>query len=254
MTATLPAFVLITDNKKFRKVINTRDTEIVNLPSGTVSQQEIAEAEMGGVLHINEKTYYVLQCDVHDMVMSGICRQTQLIYPKDAGYIIFRLNAFAGKTVGEAGTGSGGLTVILANAVGSHGKIHTYEKNPHLAKTIEQNLNPWSQYPQVTCHFHDISDGIKEKGMDAFFLDVRDPASVLGQVRNALKPGGHLGVLVPTVNQMTRLLWQIREHPFLITEICETGLRQYKDNPSRFRPEDRMVAHTGYLLFARALK
>jgi tRNA A58 N-methylase Trm61 len=100
MTATLPAFVLITDNKKFRKVINTRDTEIINLPSGTVSQQEIAEAEMGGVLHINEKTYYVLQCDVHDMVMSGICRQSQYkdnpsrFRPEDrmvahTGYLLF---------------------------------------------------------------------------------------------------------------------------------------------------------------------
>jgi len=28
-------------------------------------------------------------------------------------------------------------------------------------------------------------------------------------------------------------------------------LRHYKPNPDRLRPEDRMVAHTAFLLFAR---
>ena len=254
MAAPLPPLILVTDNKKFRRVMETRDLEILNLPSGAVSKEQIEQAGAGGVLRVNQKTYYVLECDIHDRVMTGIQRETQLVYPKDAGYILLRLNVFAGKFVGEAGTGSGGLTLIFASAVGVQGRVHTYEKNAHLARAIERNLNVETRLPQVTLHFQDIEAGITETGLDAFFLDVRDPAAVLGQVHQALKPGGHLGILVPTVNQMTRMLWEIREHPFLVTEICETWLRTYKPNPSRFRPEDRMVAHTGYLLFARALQ
>ncbi|MFW6284196.1 MAG: tRNA (adenine-N1)-methyltransferase [Desulfosalsimonas sp.] len=254
MTQLLPPFVLITDNKKFRRVIETRDLETVNLPSGTVSAHEIRQAGMGGELYVNGKTYYVLPCDGCDHVLTGIRRQTQLVYPKDAGYILLRLDVCAGKAVGEAGTGSGAMTLLLARAVGNQGRVVSYEKNTHLAETIEQNLQTETLLPQVEICFCDIAEGISATGLDAFFLDVRDPSGVLGRVHGALAPGGHLGVLAPTANQMTRLLREIRQHPFLITEICETGLRNYKSNPSRFRPEDRMVAHTGYLLFARALQ
>jgi tRNA (adenine57-N1/adenine58-N1)-methyltransferase len=31
-------------------------------------------------------------------------------------------------------------------------------------------------------------------------------------------------------------------------------LRHYKSDPARFRPVDRMVAHTGYLVFARKIE
>ncbi|MFW6052378.1 MAG: hypothetical protein ACOC8I_00580, partial [Desulfosalsimonas sp.] len=79
-------------------------------------------------------------------------------------------------------------------------------------------------------------------------------AETLGPVYAALKPGGHLGVLVPTSNQMTKLLWALRDYPFIMTEAAEIFLRTYKTNPSRFRPEDRMIGHTGYLLFARAVR
>jgi len=34
-------------------------------------------------------------------------------------------------------------------------------------------------------------------------------------------------------------------------EVCEIMLRYYKPEPQRFRPTDRMVAHTGYLIFGR---
>jgi tRNA (adenine57-N1/adenine58-N1)-methyltransferase len=40
---------------------------------------------------------------------------------------------------------------------------------------------------------------------------------------------------------------------FGFIEACEIMLRFYKVVPARFRPVDRMVAHTGYLVFARAL-
>ena len=36
-------------------------------------------------------------------------------------------------------------------------------------------------------------------------------------------------------------------------EVCELLLRYYKPVPERLRPTDRMVAHTGYLIFARPM-
>jgi tRNA (adenine57-N1/adenine58-N1)-methyltransferase len=39
--------------------------------------------------------------------------------------------------------------------------------------------------------------------------------------------------------------------PLVDVEVSELLLRHYKPNPDRLRPEDRMVAHTAFLLFAR---
>ena len=38
-----------------------------------------------------------------------------------------------------------------------------------------------------------------------------------------------------------------------MVEVEEVLLRGFKTVPARFRPMDRMVAHTGYLIFARSL-
>jgi tRNA (adenine57-N1/adenine58-N1)-methyltransferase len=45
----------------------------------------------------------------------------------------------------------------------------------------------------------------------------------------------------------------LRESRFGFVEALEVLLRYYKTVPERLRPVDRMVAHTGYLVFARAM-
>jgi tRNA (adenine57-N1/adenine58-N1)-methyltransferase len=52
-------------------------------------------------------------------------------------------------------------------------------------------------------------------------------------------------------NQVTRLLDAFYPHHFAFIDVCEVMLRYYKAVHERFRPVDRMVAHTGYLIFAR---
>jgi len=47
------------------------------------------------------------------------------------------------------------------------------------------------------------------------------------------------------------LLVSLRRSEFAFVEVCDISVRFYKTEPSRFRPTDRMIAHTGYLVFAR---
>jgi tRNA (adenine57-N1/adenine58-N1)-methyltransferase len=49
------------------------------------------------------------------------------------------------------------------------------------------------------------------------------------------------------------VLKKIEELPFMDIEVSEILLRKYKIVPERLRPEDRMPAHTAYLIFARKL-
>jgi tRNA (adenine57-N1/adenine58-N1)-methyltransferase catalytic subunit len=106
----------------------------------------------------------------------------------------------------------------------------------------------------VDFKLRDISEGFDETDADAFFLDVPNPYDFTGQVRNALKPGGFLSCLIPTFNQVEKTLYALRQTNFAFVEVCEVLLRYYQAEPNRLRPTDRMVAHTGFLVFARKIE
>jgi tRNA (adenine57-N1/adenine58-N1)-methyltransferase len=58
---------------------------------------------------------------------------------------------------------------------------------------------------------------------------------------------------MPTTNQVSTLLIALKRSNFAFIEVCEILVRHYKAIPDRLRPVDRMVAHTGYLVFARSV-
>ncbi len=80
-----------------------------------------------------------------------------------------------------------------------------------------------------------------------------NPYDYLSQVKEALKPGGYFGSIVPTTNQVTRLIAALRRTLFAFIDVCDITQRYYKAEPSRFRPTARMISHTGYLIFARSV-
>jgi tRNA (adenine57-N1/adenine58-N1)-methyltransferase len=100
----------------------------------------------------------------------------------------------------------------------------------------------------------DIAEGLDDTNADAFFLDVPNPYDYIEQVRAALKPGGFFCALIPTFNQVEKLLHALQRNKFAFIEMCEVLLRYYKTEPSRLRPTDRMIAHTGFLIFGRRIE
>jgi tRNA (adenine57-N1/adenine58-N1)-methyltransferase len=176
------------------------------------------------------------------------------MYPKDIGFILASMSIGPGQTVLEAGTGSGSMTVALAYAVGHLGRVITYEKRPEFQNLARKNLERLGLDSWVEFKLGDIADGIAETNVDACFLDVPNPWDYVQQVRTALKPGGFFCNLVPTFNQVERLLYVMRREHFAFVEVCELLLRYYKPEPTRLRPTDRMVAHTGFLTFGRRIE
>lgn len=194
--------------------------------------------------------FFLLQPALGDL-LRGTKRTTQILFPKEIGFILVNMGIGPGQHVLEAGTGSGALTTALAYAVGKEGLVTSYEVRPEMQNLAKKNLERIGLADHVNFRIGDIADGFEETGVDALFLDVQNPYEYIPQVRKALKPGGFFGSIQPTSNQVSRLLKALRLENFAFVEVCEILLRYYKPEPDRLRPTDRMVAHTGYLIFAR---
>ncbi len=201
--------------------------------------------------HLN-KPFYLCAPSTHDLIVE-LKRQSQIIFPKDVGLILLKLNVRPGMTVLEAGTGSGGLTLALAQAVGPEGRVISYDMRQDMQNIARRNLELAGLLDRVTFKLRDIKEGFDETEVEAFFLDVLNPYDYCAQVHRALRGGGHFGCLVPTVNQVSDLLVSLQREWFVLPEVLEIMLRHYKTIPARLRPVDRMVAHTGYLVFARPI-
>jgi tRNA (adenine57-N1/adenine58-N1)-methyltransferase len=187
-------------------------------------------------------------------LMKEVKRKTQIIYPKEAGRIIFKLNIYPGRRVIEAGSGSGALTMALARFVAPTGRIYSYELRREMLVNAQANVDKVGLADFVEFKQRDIYDGFDETQVDAVFLDVREPWDYLAQTKAALKGSGFFGAIVPTTNQINELLKALKAFDFGGMEVEENFLRTYKPVPSRLRPHDIMVGHTGYLVFARNIE
>jgi tRNA (adenine57-N1/adenine58-N1)-methyltransferase len=197
--------------------------------------------------------FFLLQPSLAD-ILNELPRATQILYPKDIGYILVTMGIAPGQRVMEAGTGSGSMTIALATTVGSEGRVISYEQKQDTQNLARKNLERVGLAARVDFKLRDIQEGFDETDADAFFLDVQNPYDYVAQVRAALKPGGHFCALIPTFNQVEKILYALKKNSFAFVEVCEILLRFYKADPMRLRPTDRMVAHTGFLVFARRIE
>ena len=196
--------------------------------------------------------FVLLQPSLADILVETK-RNTQIMYPKDIGFILVTMDIGPGKHVIEAGTGSGSLTTALAFIVGPQGLVSSYESRPEFQYLAHKNLDRLGLAERVDFKLRDITNGFDERNVDAVFLDLPNPQDYILQAKEALKPGGFLGSILPTTNQVSLLLIALRRANFAFIEVCEVLLRYYKAVSDRLRPTDRMVAHTGYLIFARSV-
>jgi tRNA (adenine57-N1/adenine58-N1)-methyltransferase len=220
---------------------------------GLLKMDDAASAGFGAVVRTHKGApYRVLRPTLHDCI-KGVRRSTTIMYPKEIGYVLLKLGAGPGRRIIEAGSGSGGLTTALAWMAGESGHVYSCERREEFSKLARENVERAGLSGRVSFFHRDIAEGFPEeaRGADALFLDVRTPWDYLEQAADIVCPGAPIGFLLPTVNQIIDLLHDLEGSPFEDVEVLEIMLRRFKPVPERLRPEDRMVAHTGFLVFAR---
>ncbi len=263
-----------TDNRIAEKTVQTAQPDDLALLVGRDRKVFILRLESGAQLHTHRGVVahdsligvpwgtrlsthlgypiLLLRPSTDDLVRH-LKRISQIVYPKDAGYILMKMGIGPGCRIVEAGTGSGGITLVFAQAVSPTGHVYSYEVRPEMQQLARENLEQLGLSEFVEFKLRDIADGFDERDVDALYLDVPNPWDYLPQAHEALVNGGSFGCILPTTNQVSHVLDALEEADFGLIEVEELLLRQYKAVSARLRPMDRMVAHTGYLIFARAL-
>lgn len=239
------------EGKRYLRTLDPAHT--FHTQEGLLKMAEVAEAGFGSVVRTHKGfAFRILKPTLHDCI-KGVRRSTTIMYPKEIGYVLLKLGAGPGRRIVEAGSGSGGLTTALAWMAGDTGRVYTCERREEFSKLARENIERAGLSHRVSFFHRDIADGFPEeaRGADALFLDVRTPSEYLQQAADIVCPGAPIGFLLPTTNQITDLLRALETSDFEDVEVLEIMLRRYKAVPDRLRPEDRMVAHTGFLVFAR---
>ncbi|MBI5030221.1 MAG: tRNA (adenine-N1)-methyltransferase [Chloroflexi bacterium] len=246
------AMLIAPDDKRY--LVRLTPSQLMHTHHGFIPHNDMIGKPFGTFVKTQlGYSYLLFQPSTFDLV-TRIKRSSQIIYPKEIGYILLKMNIVPGVRIVEAGTGSGGLTLALSRFVRPNGRIYTYEERDDMMEMARKNLDKVGALDVVEMKQRDIRDGFDERNVDALFLDVREPWLFLAQAHAALKSGGFFGSLVPTTNQLSEILQEMeRLGNWADIEVVEILMRHYKPNAERLRPEDRMIAHTGYLLFARAI-
>ncbi len=246
--------VQLTDSKGRKYTVVLEAGATYHTHRGALAHDSLIGRPEGSVITSAGGTAYLaLRPLLTDYVLS-MPRGAAVIYPKDAAQIVHWGDIFPGATVLEAGAGSGALTCSLLRAVGTEGKVISYEIRQDHADHAVRNVERFfgSRPANWLLTVGDMND--HDGQVDRIVLDMLEPWSVLDTVAEQLVPGGVLTVYVPTTTQLSRIAEDLRGHGgFTEPAAWESLHRPWHLVGLAVRPEHRMMGHTAFLLTARRL-
>jgi tRNA (adenine57-N1/adenine58-N1)-methyltransferase catalytic subunit len=221
---------------------------------GIIDVSSIIGMEYGSAIRTTEgKLIFLMEPTIHDFIMKSE-RKTQIVYPKDLGYIVARTGLKNGSKVLEVGTGSGALATFMASIVKPEGHIYSFDVNSDFMEMAKRNLEKAGMAEYVTMHQHDPHQGVDIRNVDVATVDLGDPWTVVDQVHDALKGGGAFVAICPTMNQIERTAAQLKKSGYADIDCVELMIRNMEAREGMTRPSMRMIGHTTYLVFARKVE
>ncbi len=239
------------DSKKWLMKVSKKQQFHTHI--GIIDHKKAIGKEYGSAIKTNKgKFVYLFKPTIYDYVMKSQ-RSTQIVYPKDLGYIAARTGLQSGQKVVEIGTGSGSLTTFLASIVKPRGHVYTYDVDPNFMEIAKKNIEKAGLTKHVTMEKLDLKTvkRVPQTDVDLAVVDLGDPWSVLPQVRKMLKGSGALVAICPTMNQLERLATAFHENEFFDIECTEQIVRTIEAREGKTRHSFRSIGHTTYVAFAR---
>jgi tRNA (adenine57-N1/adenine58-N1)-methyltransferase len=246
-------YVLLFHTSRKKWLVRVEKEKKMHTHLGIIDLSSIIEMEYGSyVMTTMGKKIFLIEPIIHDFIMKSE-RSTQIIYPKDLGFIVVRTGIQNGSNVLEIGTGSGALTTFLASIVKPNGHIFTFDVNSKFMKIAKKNLVKAKIDQFVTMYEYDVHQGIDLTEMDVAIIDLGDPWTVVDQVYKSLKGSGAFLAICPTMNQVETTAITLKNNKFEDIECVEIFIRNIEAREGMSRPSMRMIGHTTYLIFARKI-
>ncbi|MFA9428733.1 tRNA (adenine-N1)-methyltransferase [Egicoccus sp. AB-alg2] len=224
--------------------------------AGLVAHDQLIGRAEGTAVRTNRNMEVVALRPTREDYVLKMKRGAQVVYPKDQAAIVAAADIRPGCTVVEAGAGSGALTLALLAAVGSEGRVVSFERREDHAVHARRNVARFlggvpDNWALVDA---DLVDGLADLGVrpHRLVLDLLEPWLLVPGAAEALPTGAIVLAYTPTVPQVMRFteaLWA--DGRFTDVRTTETLVRPWDVDGLAVRPAHRMVAHTAFLTTAR---
>jgi len=217
--------------------------DLIGLPEGSVVS---TSAGLKFTAFIPLLTDYVL----------SMPRGATIVYPKDSAMIVGFADIFPGARVLEAGVGSGALTLSLLRAVGADGHVHSVERREEFAENAKSNIENY--FGGAPANWSLDIGSVQEKefseDFDRVILDMLAPWECVELSAKVLRPGGVFMAYVATTTQLSATAEALKnDGHFTEPESFESMVRGWHHEGLAVRPQQRMIGHTGFLIFARRM-
>jgi len=217
--------------------------DLIGLPEGSVVS---TSAGLKFTAFIPLLTDYVL----------SMPRGATIVYPKDSALIVGFADIFPGARVLEAGVGSGALTLSLLRAVGENGSVHSVERRVEFADNAKSNIENYFGGAPLNWSLDIGSVQEKEftEQFDRVILDMLAPWECIEMAAKVLRPGGVFMAYVATTTQLSATAEALKDDGhFTEPESFESMVRGWHHEGLAVRPQQRMIGHTGFLIFSRRM-
>lgn len=217
--------------------------DLIGLPEGSVVS---TSAGLRFTAFIPLLTDYVL----------SMPRGATIVYPKDAALIVGFADIFPGARVLEAGVGSGALTLSLLRAVGPSGSVHSVERREEFAENATSNIENYfgGRPANWSLAIGSVQEQEFDHKFDRVILDMLAPWECIEMAASVLRPGGVFMAYVATTTQLSATAEALKDDGhFTEPESFESMIRGWHHEGLAVRPQQRMIGHTGFLIFSRRM-
>jgi len=248
--------ILLVDKVGRKHRVRLKAGQKYSLHSGIVNHDDLIGGPEGVIVTTQTGARLLAVRPTFAEQVTGRVRQAQPIYPKDIGAILVGADIHPGAKVLEAGTGTGALTLAVLRAIGPQGRLVSYEQREEFQEAAKKAIvETLGGVPDnLELKLGDAYVGFDERDLDRVLLDLPEPWQAVPGAKLALRPGGILFAFSPNISQVQRFFDCLREvRGFGMLEVFELLQRGWTVRGRSLRPSHRMVAHSGFLCFARRL-
>jgi tRNA (adenine57-N1/adenine58-N1)-methyltransferase catalytic subunit len=248
-------WITLSDPKGRRHSIRLERGKIFHTTKGAISHDDLIDGPDGVVVKSAGGVQYLALRPLMTDFSVSMPRGAAVIYPKDTAQIVAMADIFPGATVVEAGAGSGALTCALLRAVGTQGRVISYERREDFAEVARRNVTTFfgGAHPAWELRVGDLAEA-EVSAVDRIVLDMLAPWECVELSADALVPGGVFCAYVATTTQLSRTVETLRVHGgFTEPRAWESLVRDWHVEGLAVRPSHRMQGHTAFLVTARRL-